>query len=140
MVKIKVMVIRYRGTLQAWQLPRGVPIPDAQFFFVGEEGGYFVDGVGFFLNLRLRIEFWSLRSSISCSRLSIYLHSSCLFSCKRRKGINSILGFFTLSGRLDFLNSTCMSPSWGSGTSSSSELVSYFPFWSQSSSSPVVQP
>ena len=49
MVKIKVMVIRYRGTPQAWQLPRGVPIPDAQFFFVGEEGDGFVDGVGFFL-------------------------------------------------------------------------------------------
>ena len=56
-VKIKVMVIRYRGTPQAWQLPRGVPIPEAQFFFVGEEGDGFVDGVGFFLNLHLRIEF-----------------------------------------------------------------------------------
>ena len=42
---------------QAWELSRGVPIPDTQFFFVGEEGDGFVDGVGFFLNLHLRIEF-----------------------------------------------------------------------------------
>ena len=53
-VKIEVMVIQYRGTPQAWQLPRGVPIPDTQFFFVGGEDVGFVDGVGFFLNLRLR--------------------------------------------------------------------------------------
>ena len=88
-------------------------LPDVfgiQLVFVGEEGDGFVDGVGFFLNLRLRTEFWPLRSSISYSRLSIFLHNSCLFSYKRRKGINLILGFFTLSGRLDFLNSTCMSP------------------------------
>ena len=50
--------MRYRGTSpQAWQLARGVPIPDAQFFFIGEEGDGFVDGVGFFLNLRLRTKF-----------------------------------------------------------------------------------
>ena len=28
------------------QFPSGVPIPDTQFFFVGEEGDGFVDGVG----------------------------------------------------------------------------------------------
>ena len=68
-----------------------------------------LDGVCFFLNLRLRIEFCSPRSSISRSSLNTFLHSSCLFSCKRRKGINSIFGFFALSGRLDLLNSTCIS-------------------------------
>ena len=39
MVRIKVMVIRYRGTSPRLTVARGVPIPDALFFFVGEEDG-----------------------------------------------------------------------------------------------------
>ena len=57
------------------------PYAYVSFFGGGDDGG--VDGVCFFLNLRLRIEFCSLGSSISCSRLNTFLHSSCLFSCKR---------------------------------------------------------
>ena len=45
-VKIKVMVIRYRGTPPSLVVAKGVPIPDTQFFFVGGDGGDFVDGVG----------------------------------------------------------------------------------------------
>ena len=38
-IKIGVVMDTVPGHLpQAWQLPRGVPIPDTQFFFVGEEG------------------------------------------------------------------------------------------------------
>ena len=105
-----VMVIRYRGTFPKLGSCQGeCPYPCVHVSFFGGDNDGVVDDVGFFLNLRLRMEFCSLRSSISCSRLNILLHSSCLFSCKRRKGINSILGFFALLGRLDFLNSTCMS-------------------------------
>src|SRR3989337_1630530 len=116
------MVIRYRGTspkLGSCQGECPYPCIYISFFGGGDDGVDDVVGLSsIFLSLRLKIEFSSLKSSISCSSLNILLHNSCLFSCKRRKGINSILGFFALLGRLDFLNSTCMSPGWGNGTSS----------------------
>ena len=126
-VKIKVVtVIRYRDTSPNLCPSQGeCPYPCTQVSLFGGGGDVVVS---FFLNLRLRVEFSSLKSSISCSSLNIFLHNSFLFSYKRWKGIYWILGFFTLLGRLDFLNSMCMSPGWGNVTSFSSELVSSFPF------------
>ena len=127
---------------QAWRKPRVVSIPNTQFSFGGEEegGGDEVVGLPSFLSLCLRTEFSSFSSRISHSSSNTFLDKSCLFSCKRRKGINWILGLFALLGRLYFLKSTCMPPSWGNGTSSSSELVSSFFSGSWSSSSSEVQP
>ena len=90
---------------QAWRKPRGVPIVDTQFSFGDEEGGGGDEVVvfSFFLSLRLRMEFSSFSSLISCSSSNTFLHQSCLFSCKRRKGVNWILGFFALLGRLGLL-------------------------------------
>jgi hypothetical protein len=75
---------------QAWRKPRGVPILDTQFSFGDEEGGGGdeVEGLSFLLSLRLRMEFSSFNSPISCSSSNTFLHKSCLFSYKRRKGIN----------------------------------------------------
>ena len=71
-----VIVIRYRGTSPKLGSCQGeCPYPCDYVSLVGEEGGGdvgLVDGLVF-----------SLKSSISCSRLSIFLHSSFLFSCKR---------------------------------------------------------
>ena len=120
------MVIRYRGTSPKLGSCQGeCPYP-CNSVLGGVGSG---DDDGFFLNLRLSIVFCSFRSSTSCSRLNTLLHNSYLFSCKRRKRINSIFGFFALSGRLDFLNSTCMSQGWGNGASSSSELLSLRESW-----------
>ena len=55
--------------LQAWQKPRGVPISNTQVSFGGEEGEDGGDDViwasPFLLSLFLRMEFSSLKSSIS---------------------------------------------------------------------------
>ena len=75
---------------QAWQKPRGVPIPVTQVSFGGKEGDgggdEVVASLSTLLTLRLRVEFSSLKSSISCSSLNIFLHSSCLFSARDEKG------------------------------------------------------
>ena len=67
---------------QAWRKPRGVPIPDTQFSLGDEEagGGDDVEGLSFFLSLRLRMEFSSFNSPIFCLSSNIFMHKSCLFS------------------------------------------------------------
>src|SRR3989337_2958418 len=133
------MVIRYRGTSPKLGTSQGeCPYPCTQVSFFGDDGGDEV--VGLSLSFRLRTQFSSCNLLISCSSSTIFSHNTFLFSYRRRKGINWILDLFTVFGRLDFLNSTCISPGWGKEASSSSELASPIPFMLTSRSSSVDHP
>src|SRR3989337_2731397 len=105
---IKVMVIRYRGTSPKLGTSQGeCPYPCAQVSFFG--GGGDGEVVSLF-SLRLRMKFSSLKSSTSCSSFNTFLHNASLLCCRKWDGINWILDLFTVFGRLNFLNSTCISP------------------------------
>ena len=73
---------------QAWQKPRGVPIPDTQFSFGGEEGGGGDEVVGlyFFLSLRLKTECSSFSSGSPTQAPTPFCTSLAYFPARDKNG------------------------------------------------------
>ena len=74
---------------QAWWKPRGVPIPNTQFYFGGDEedGGDELEGyLSFLLRLRLRTEFSSFSSWISTQAPTPFCINHAYFPTRDEKG------------------------------------------------------